>query len=142
MNRSIDHIAIAVWNIDEALPYYRDQLGFGLIEEENLPSAGVRLVYLDAGNTMIQLLEPIGETPIRAFLEEKGEGLHHLCLAVDHIPALLNRLPGEADRTVVMGGRGRRACFLNRKPSGVPIELTELEPYRTAGEARSESEKG
>lgn len=129
MIENIDHIAIAVRNIDEALPYYTEQLGLPLIEDELLPSAGVRLAYLGAGSTMIQLVQPIGETPVRKFLEERGEGLHHLCLGVKDIPRTLSGLPGEEAVKVVMGGRARRACFLGAQPNGVRIELTETDPY-------------
>jgi methylmalonyl-CoA/ethylmalonyl-CoA epimerase len=128
MITNLDHIAIAVWNIDASLPYYVDQLGMALIHDEILLSAGVRLAYLDAKNIFIQLVQPIGETPIRTFLEEKGEGLHHFCLGVEDIPIFLKNLEEESETKVVMGGRERRACFMRRKPNGLSIELTELEP--------------
>ncbi|RAP78647.1 methylmalonyl-CoA epimerase [Paenibacillus montanisoli] len=127
--RNVDHIAIAVWDIDEALPYYTDVLGLPLVHDERLPSAGVRLAYVQAGNVMLQLVQPIGETAIRKHLEEKGEGLHHICFGVEDIPRTLGSLPGEQHAQVKMGGRSRRACFIGAKPNGVPIELSELEPY-------------
>ncbi|WP_135555972.1 VOC family protein [Paenibacillus cymbidii] len=135
--KQLDHIAIAVWSIEESLRYYTEQLNLTLIHDELLPSAGVRLAYLDAGNTMIQLVQPIGETPIRQYLEEKGEGLHHLCFGVNHIPSVLERLDGEQQTKVVLGGRSRRACFLKGKPNGYVVELTEFEPVPDAQESSS-----
>ncbi|SDW48167.1 VOC family protein [Paenibacillus sp. CF384] len=129
MIENIDHIAIAVWNIDKALPFYTEQLKLKVIEDELLPSAGVRLAYLDGGSTMIQLVQPIGDTPIRKFLEEKGEGLHHLCFGVTNIPDVLSDLDGEQMTKVVMGGRKKRASFLSHQPNGLRIELTEMEPF-------------
>ncbi|SFS55982.1 VOC family protein [Paenibacillus sp. BC26] len=139
MIRTIDHIAIAVWDIDASLPYYTDVLGLSLLEDEMLPSAGVRLAYLQAGNVMIQLVQPIGETAIRKHLEEKGEGLQHICFGVEDIPATLGSLPGEHNVQVKMGGRRRRACFIGAKPNSVPIELTELEPFVTEAKADTAS---
>ncbi|TBL70296.1 VOC family protein [Paenibacillus thalictri] len=129
MFTTMDHIAIAVWDIDQSLGYYTEQLGLALIHDEYLESAGVRLAYLKLGNNMIQLVQPIGDTPVRKFLEEKGEGLHHICLATDNIPYTLDKLDGEDNTKVVMGGRNRRACFIGRKPNGLAIELTENDPY-------------
>lgn len=126
--QQLDHVAIAVWDIDVSLAYYVGQLGLQLIEDEQLEAAGVRIAYLDAGTTMIQLLQPIGDTPIRQFLEKQGEGLHHLCFCVEDIPKTLNGLSNQTDVKIVKGGRNRRACFLKDTPSGVPIELTEADP--------------
>ena len=126
----IDHVAIAVQEIDAALPYYTGTLGFSLVQDEELPSAGVRLVYLGGGNTMLQLVQPIAPCPVADFLVQYGEGLHHICLAVDDIPALLQSVPGQYGVGIVMAGRGRRACFLSGAPNGLRIEVTEREPYR------------
>lgn len=128
MIEKLDHLAIAVWSIDESLPYYTGQLKLALVHDERLAPAGVRLAYLDAGNTLIQLVEPIGETPVHKHLQENGEGLHHLCFGVARIPSALQELEGERDVRIVPGGRGRRACFLGSRPNGVAIELTERDP--------------
>jgi methylmalonyl-CoA/ethylmalonyl-CoA epimerase len=132
---NIDHIAVAVRDIDASLSYYVDQLGFALVQDELLPAAGVRLVYLSGGNTMLQLVQPVAPCPVADFLAQNGEGLHHICLQVDDIPRFLHGLPGQAAVPVVMAGRGRRACFLASPPNGLRIEVTETEPFeqRPAG---------
>jgi len=127
----VDHIAIVVHDIDEALPYFRDRLLLQVVGEENLPEAGVRVVYLDVGNTLLQLVEPTVDGPLRTFLEERGEGLHHVCFAVSEIAAVVDQFESERDARVVMGGFGRPACFLRQRPSGLIIELTESEPGET-----------
>jgi len=129
MIEQIDHVAIAVHNIDASLPYYTEQLGLAVIHDEEVPSAGVRMVYLAAGPALIQLVQPIGESPIRDFLEQKGEGLHHLCFSVKSIPDTLAALDGERDASITVGGRSRRTCFLSAKPNNVTVELTEIDPY-------------
>ena len=126
----IDHIAVVVRNIDASLPYYIDDLGFTLVGAEVVPAAGVRLAYVGGGNTLLQLVQPIAPCSAADFLAQHGEGLHHICLAVDDIPTLLDHLPGQADVPIVMAGRGRRACFLSSSMNGLRIEVTENEPYR------------
>lgn len=129
MFTSIDHIGVAVESIDQSLKYYTEQLGMTLVHDENALSAGLRLTYLHGGNTMIQLIQPIGETSVRTFLAEKGEGLHHLCFSVKDIEQTLKNFPDSEDIKITMGGRGRRTCFLKQRHNGLLIELTELEPY-------------
>ena len=126
----IDHIAVAVRDIDASLPYYVDQLGLTPIHDEVLPAAGVRLLYLDGGSTMLQLVQPVAPCPVADYLDQRGEGLHHLCFAVDDIPTALRALPGQSGVPIVMGGRGRRACFLASPPNKLRIELTEIAPYQ------------
>ena len=89
---------------------------------------------------MLQLVQPTGPGPIADFLAAQGEGLHHICLAVEDIPATLRRLPGQEGVRVGMGGRGRRACFLAAPPNGLRIELTELAPWSGAGAVPGEGE--
>lgn len=124
----VDHVGVVVHDIDGALPFYRDRLGLPLLAAEELPQVGVRLVYLAAGPTTLQLVEPIAPGPLMDRLAERGEGLHHLCFEVPDIELALRRLaPGE-DVSVTIGGRGRRACFLPGSVNGLRIELTECEP--------------
>ena len=121
----MDHVGLLVRDIDASLPFYRDVLGARLLEEQTLDGVGVRVAYLDAGNTLIQLVEPIRPGALMDELAASGEGLHHVCLAVEDIPAALVRLAPGADVEVVLGGRGRRACFLPERPNGLRLELTE-----------------
>jgi methylmalonyl-CoA/ethylmalonyl-CoA epimerase len=124
----LDHVGIAVESIDAALTYYTDQLGLTVVHDEVADDPGVRLCYVDGGDTFIQLVEPIRPGPVREFLDSSGEGLHHLCFATDDLDSALVEWPGQEDARVFMGGRDRRACFVLGNPEGVIIELTEEEP--------------
>ena len=80
MFKKLDHIAIAVRNTEDALTFYRDTLQLAVLFSEELENVGVRLTHLDMGNVELQLVEPLGpDHPISKFLDERGEGLHHLC---------------------------------------------------------------
>ena len=126
--RPIDHVAIAVADIDLALPYFMGTLGLPLVHDERLVIPPVRLAYLDTGNTYIQLVQPLGPGTVASFLDERGEGLHHICFAVDSIEAFLETTTVQPEAAIFGGGRGRRACFLRDQPSGVVLEVTEVEP--------------
>jgi methylmalonyl-CoA/ethylmalonyl-CoA epimerase len=140
MFERIDHIGIAVWDIDSALDYYQRELKLRLVADEVLPEVGVRLAYLDAGNTLIQLVEPTTSATIRQFLEERGEGLHHICFMVADIPAALRTLEGESQAVIFPGGRSRYCAFLLRRPNGVTIELTERMPYDQTARLKEQQE--
>ena len=125
--RGVDHVAILVEDIDTAIPYYRDVLGMPVIGDELNDNVGVRLVYLDAGNIIIQLVSPFRAGPIQDHLTTRGEGLHHVCFLVEDIdPAIEDLAPGKAI-TVAIGGRNRRTCFLPDRPSGLIMELSEID---------------
>ncbi len=80
MFKKLDHIAIAVRNTEDALTFYQDTLKLPLLHSEVLAGPGVRLTNLDMGNVELQLVEPLtADHPIAKFLDERGEGLHHLC---------------------------------------------------------------
>ncbi len=136
MIEHVDHIAIAVHDIDASLPYYMNELCLALVHDERLPAVGVRLAYLQAGNTMVQLVQPTGDGAVARFLAVRGEGLHHICFAVQDIPAVLDRLSGEEGAQVFMGGRERRCAFLLNQPNGLITELTETSPYAARVAAR------
>lgn len=126
--QAVDHVAVAVHDTDKALPYYTDHLGLAVVGDENADDPGVRLTYLDGGNTSLQLVQPLRDGPVSRFLAERGEGLHHVCFTVERIEHALAAIPGQADAAIFQGGRNRRACFLLGEPSGVRIELTERQP--------------
>ena len=123
--RWLDHIGIAVFDVDAALPYYVDRLGLRVVHDEIAADPGVRLCYLDVGSLFLQLVQPLRRGPVQDFLESRGEGLHHVCFAVDDIGSTLAHLDEREPARVFMGGRRRRACFLVDGPDGVLIELTE-----------------
>lgn len=124
---ALDHVAVVVRDIEASLAYYTRELGLPIVsDEETEASGGARLVFLDAGNVMVQLISPLRSTgPIAGHLETYGEGIHHLCFAVDDIEdAIAALLPGK-DVPVEVGGRGRRTAFLPDRTDGVITELTE-----------------
>ena len=126
--RGIDHVALVVRDVEEAIAYFTGTLGLGLLHDEvTTASGGARLVFLDAGNVAIQLVSPTGpDGPMAAHLTEHGEGLHHVCLAVDDIEASVAALAPDAGVVIAVGGRGRRTAFLPGKPGGLVTELAEV----------------
>jgi methylmalonyl-CoA/ethylmalonyl-CoA epimerase len=130
--RFIDHVAIAVTDADAASRWYVERLGMRVLHDDAVTAAGVRLMYLAgtaAGGpqTMLQLVQPFGPGAVDTFLREHGEGLHHVCFAVEVIGETLAAAgdPGLGEFT---GGRGRQACFLAATPNSVNVELTEVAP--------------
>lgn len=129
--KKIDHIAIAVPNLEDALVYYRDTLGLDCIGIETVAEQGVRVAKLDAGNTHIELLEPIGpETPVGKFIAKRGAGLHHICMAVENIDAELIRLKECQTRLIdsepKIGAGGARIAFVHPVATGgVLMELSQ-----------------
>lgn len=131
---SISHIAIAVRNIEDSENLYESALGLKVIHREVVEEQGVRASMLEtaAGDTTIELLEPIGEnSPIYKFLEKRGEGIHHICFRVDDIESELERLKAQGIKLIDEGPRlgvdGTKVAFLHPKAlNGVLIELTEL----------------
>ena len=89
----IDHIGIAVKSVENALPFYVDQLHLHLEGIEEVESEQVKVAFLRIGETRIELLEPTsGHSPIHKFIEKRGEGIHHIALGVRNINDRLNEL--------------------------------------------------
>ncbi|GAC1382915.1 MAG: methylmalonyl-CoA epimerase [Ktedonobacteraceae bacterium] len=133
MPKRIDHVAIIVRDIEQALDFYRDTLGIpsGAIKE--VPTEQVRIAFLPMGGpagSEIELIEPTDRaSSLAKFLEKRGEGLHHICLEVDNIDAALAdmRTKGAAvlDKQPRIAAEGR-AIFLHPKgTNGVLLELLE-----------------
>jgi len=132
--RGLDHVAIVVRSIDDALPRYRDLLGLLPIGEPfTFAPQGVRLAFLATGpglSAKLELVEPIDpESGVARFLAARGEGLHHVCLRSDDLPADLATLAAaEAeliDRAPRAGAHGRVAFVHPHTLSGVLWELLE-----------------
>lgn len=123
----IDHVGMLVRDIDASLLYFRDVLGMQVVADDANEQAAARLVYLDAGNMILQLVSPYGPGAIADALETEGEGLHHVCFQVESIPAALEQLAPGKDVPITKGGRNRRTCFLPDRASGLVIELTEID---------------
>lgn len=129
--KRVDHIAVAVPNLEEALAFYQTSLGLSCIGIEIVEEQGVRVAKLDAGNTHIELLEPLSpESPVGKFLAQKGPGLHHICLAVPDIDAELTTLKDKQVRLIDqqhrIGAGGAKIAFVHPKATGgVLMELSE-----------------
>jgi len=129
---SIHHIAIAVQDLDAALAFYGDALGLEMTERRKVPEEGVEIAFLPAGEGEIELLQPLGEASgVARFLEKRGEGLHHVCLAVDDIDAAMERLRAAGARLLSHEPRvnehGTRYVFVHpRSTRGVLLELYEM----------------
>ncbi|PWT95833.1 MAG: methylmalonyl-CoA epimerase [Candidatus Melainabacteria bacterium] len=127
----LDHIAIAVANLEEAMHFYLDALGLALDSTEVVEEQGVRLAKLAVGDTHIELLEPLSEeTPVGKFLIQRGPGLHHLCLGVNNIQEQLAALKSRGirliDATPRRGAGGAKIAFIHPKAAGgTLIELSE-----------------
>lgn len=129
--KRIEHIGIAVQSIAAALPLYRDVLGMHYEGEEVVPAMKVRVAKLRAGETTIELIEPMaGEEATRKFLEKRGEGIHHICLEVDHLRDAARDLAAGGLTPLYpeprAGSGGTLVNFLLPKQThGVLIELNE-----------------
>ncbi len=127
----IDHIGVAVEDVDAAIALYRDSFEMELAHRETVESQGVEAVLLDVGEGHVELLRPLGpETPVGKFLSRKGPGLHHVAYAVDDIDATLERLAAAGleliDSEARIGIRGSRVAFLHpRSTGGVLTEIVE-----------------
>jgi methylmalonyl-CoA/ethylmalonyl-CoA epimerase len=126
--RRLDHVAIAVRDAELALRHFSDRLGLAVVHIDELEVPPVTLVYLDAGNIYIQLLSPRAECDLSRWLDEHGEGLHHICFAVDDVAAAIDSLSNGSAAPVELGsGRGRVSGFVqDGNPFGVVIECTEF----------------
>lgn len=127
--RRLDHVALVVRDTDEALRFYRDRLGLRVASSEKIPVPHVRLTHLDAGNAYIQLVEPLElDSPLQTWLDEHGEGLHHLCFGVDDVADAVSVLSDDGSPVVLGSGRGRVSSFVTTAGShGVSIECTEFD---------------
>ncbi len=127
----IDHIGVAVQELDPALELYRDALSMELVHREVVAEQGVEAVLLDVGENHVELLAPLGpDTPVGKFLERHGPGLHHVAYQVSDIEATLQtlsaagmRLIDEQPRT---GIRDSRVAFVHpRSTGGVLTEIVQ-----------------
>jgi len=125
----LDHVAIAVEDLDKAIAIYRDTLGLELDEVEEVPEQKVRTAIFGRGLGRIELLCPTSaDSPVARFLAKRGEGLHHVCLEVADLDATLAALKANGtpliDQTPRVGAGGARIAFIH--PKGTAGVLTEL----------------
>jgi methylmalonyl-CoA/ethylmalonyl-CoA epimerase len=129
MLTKINHIGVAVTCIEEALPYYRDQLGMNYEGEEVVAAQKVKVAFLQIGESRIELLEPTSdESPVAGFLKKNGPGMHHIAYEVDDLESALQKLEAQGvrliDKEPRKGAHGTKIAFVHPKASGGV--LTEL----------------
>lgn len=130
----LNHVAIAVPDLEAATASYRDTLGARVSAPQQLPEHGVTVVFVELDNTKIELLEPLGEgSPIAAFLERNDAGgMHHICYEVDDIIAARDRLTAGGARVLgngepKTGAHGKPVLFLHPKDfQGTLVELEQV----------------
>lgn len=129
---NLDHVAIAVNDLDAAIAGYRSRYEVEPMYRETVESQGVEEAMIPVGGSFVQLLQPLGrETPVGKFLSKHGEGLHHVAYAVVSIEAALEHLVAAGARLIDteprVGGRGARIAFVHPGDlGGTLIELVEL----------------
>ena len=129
---NLDHVAIAVEDLDAAIDGYRSRYGVNPLYRERVESQGVEEAMIPVGGSFVQLLQPLGDdTPVGRFLQRNGEGLHHVAYAVPNIEAALAHLASEGARLIDeeprIGGRGARIAFVHPSDlAGTLVELVEL----------------
>src|SRR6266702_5132864 len=133
MPKRIDHIAIIVRNIEQALIFYRDTLGITPGEIKDVPTEQVRIAFLPMGGpggSEIELIQPTTpDSSLVRFLEKRGEGMHHICLEVPDIDAALQEMQVKGvpvlDQQPRIAGEGRAIFLHPRGTNGVLLELLE-----------------
>ena len=131
MIKKVDHIGIAVRSIETTLPFYTEVLKLPLLGIEEVESQKVRVAFLKAGETKLELLEPTTqESTIAQFIEKRGEGMHHIALGVNSIEERILEMKENGIRMIDeeprIGAGGAHIAFMHPKSaSGVLVELCE-----------------
>jgi len=128
----LNHIAIATPDLTQSSSLYKDVLGAEISEPQDLPEHGVTTVFVNLGNTKLELLHPLGEkSPIQGFLDRnKSGGLHHICIEVDNIKNAMEAVKSKGIRCLSpqprIGAHNKPVVFLHPKDcAGVLVELEE-----------------
>ena len=129
--KKINHVAIAVKDIEAALDFWENKLGLKLDYIEEVPSEASRVAFIPIGDSLIELVQPTrDDTGMAAYLEKRGEGMHHLCVEVQNIDETFNRLKEQGVRLINTEPQvlpGRKMAFIHPKAAnGVLVELYEL----------------
>lgn len=131
MIKKIDHIGIAVHSLEHSLPFYTDILKLPLLKIEEVASEKVKIAFLQIGESKLELLEPTeADSPIKKFLDQRGEGIHHIALGVESIQSRINELKEQGIRMIQdqpkQGAHGAFVAFMHPKSTGsVLYELCE-----------------
>jgi len=130
--KRLDHVAVLVPDLDEALLFWKDQLGLSLDHIETISSMAVKIAFLPLGESEIELVQPTTEdSGLAKYLAKRGPGLHHICFETDDISAKLTELKEEGVRLIdegpILMDDGRQLAFIHPKSTGgVLVELYEL----------------
>lgn len=129
--KRINHVAIVVPDIENALGFWRDALGLDLHHVEDVPSQGSQVAFLPLGESELELVKPTNsDSGVAKFLAERGAGMHHLCLEVDDIEGMLADLKRKGIRLInetAMQLEGRKVAFIHPKSAnGVLVELYQV----------------
>lgn len=129
--KKIDHIAIVVPDIQEALAFWREALGLKLSHTEEVASQETLVAFLPSGGTEVELVEPTTETSGMArYMDKRGPGMHHICFQVEGIEQILERLKAKGIQLIneepTIGAGGKKIAFIHPKSTGgVLVELYE-----------------
>jgi methylmalonyl-CoA/ethylmalonyl-CoA epimerase len=129
MLHKIEHVALAVSDMEAAIAHYRDVWGLEVEHREHVEDQGVEEAMLSLGESYLQLLAPAGaDTTVARFLDRRGEGLHHIAYEVDDLEAALGELKAKGieliDEAPRPGGRGHMVAFVHpRDNHGLLVEL-------------------
>jgi methylmalonyl-CoA/ethylmalonyl-CoA epimerase len=138
MIRRIDHIAIVVPDLDQALDFWQEALGLDLSHVEEVPDQESLVAFLPSGESEVELVRPTSEASgVARYLARRGPGMHHICFEVDDIEATLARLKERGvqliDEVPKIGTGGKRIAFIHpHSTGGVLVELYELTPGEPA----------
>ena len=129
--KKINHVAIVVKDIDESLKFWENALGLKLDHVEDVPSQASKVAFIPVGEGEIELVQPTSsDSGMAAYLEKRGEGMHHLCIEVDDIEAKMQELKDAGVRLINQSPEvlpGRKMAFIHPKStSGVLVELYEI----------------
>jgi methylmalonyl-CoA/ethylmalonyl-CoA epimerase len=129
--KKIHHVAVVVPDIDEALSFWQDALGLDLSHVEDLAEQEVRVAFLPAGESEVELVKPTVEgSSLARYIAKRGPGLHHICFQVDDIEAMLAELKAKGVKLITeeptTGAGGAKVAFVHPKSTGgVLVELYE-----------------
>ena len=129
--KKINHVAIVVKDINESLNFWETALGLKLDHVEDVPSQASKVAFIPVGEGEIELVQPTSsDSGMAAYLEKRGEGMHHLCIEVDDIEAKMQELKDAGVRLINQSPEvlpGRKMAFIHPKStSGVLVELYEI----------------
>ncbi len=127
----LNHVAIAVGDVDSALTFWQAALGLKVDHVEDVPSQKSEVVFIPVGESEVELVHPTSEdSGLARFVTEKGGGMHHLCLEVDNIDEMLNDLKEKGIRLIDEQAKelpGRKMAFIHPKSTGgVLVELYQI----------------